>query len=64
MNNIKPETSYFFEADGERTFEFIVDIHYASAIEEKITGYYADGKISDSHRQLLKEKNCRVLSNN
>ena len=27
-----------------------------NAIEEMITGYYVDGKISESHRQLLKDK--------
>jgi hypothetical protein len=27
-----------------------------NATEEMITGYYIDGKISESHRQLLKNK--------
>ena len=27
-----------------------------NTIEEKITGYYVDGKISEDHRQLLKDK--------
>ena len=27
-----------------------------NAIEDKIIGYYADGKISEDHRQLLKDK--------
>jgi len=26
MNNVKPEVSYFFEADGKRTFVFVVDM--------------------------------------
>ena len=26
MNKVKTEASYFFEADGKRTFGFIVDI--------------------------------------
>jgi hypothetical protein len=26
MNDVKPEASYFFEADGKRTFGFVVDM--------------------------------------
>ena len=26
MNKVKPEASYFFEADGNRVFEFIINI--------------------------------------
>lgn len=35
-----------------------------SAMEEKIIKYYADGKISDAHRQLLKEKITEYYGNN
>jgi hypothetical protein len=27
-----------------------------NAIEEKITGYYVDGRISENHRQFLRDK--------
>jgi hypothetical protein len=33
-----------------------VDKSYKNAIEEKIIGYYVDGKLSEDHRQLLKDK--------
>jgi hypothetical protein len=31
---------------------------HKNAIEEKIMGYYVDGKLSEDHRQLLKDKIC------
>ena len=32
MNNVKPETSYFFEADGKRVNVFVVDIQNSDQI--------------------------------
>jgi hypothetical protein len=34
-----------------------------SAIEEMVTGYYVDGKISESHRQLIKDKISQYYEN-
>jgi YVTN family beta-propeller protein len=34
-----------------------------NAVEEVITGYYVDGKISESHRQLLKDKISEYYEN-
>jgi hypothetical protein len=32
MNNVKPEASYFFEANGERAMTFVVDMETADQI--------------------------------